>query len=261
MQYFNTGRTVIHYRDTGPKDGTNIVFSNALGTDSRIWDKVVRELPSNFRIITYDKRGHGLSGEPKEEISISDLAVDVSDLIDHLKLTSVNFVGISIGGMIGQVLAFERPRVISRLVLCDTAVKIGSLDLWDERINRIQSVGLADMADGILARWFSRDYRMKNMDEMNILRSMLIQTSEIGYLECCRAISKADLSEIAPKLIQPTRVLVGSDDLSTPSKVVRSTSDIIKNSKFDILGNSGHLPCIDNAELLANLIAEFVGEL
>ena len=258
MQYYNTGRTIIHYRDWGPRDGKNIVFSNSLGTDSRIWDKVVRKLPSDFRVITYDKRGHGLSTEPKAEMSIFDLASDVSDLIDFLKLKRVNFVGISIGGMIGQVLAFKKPETVSRLILCDTAVKIGSKEIWNERVSLVRRIGLTGMVDSILERWFSPEYIKNNADEMQLLSSMLKQTSETGYVECCKAISQTDLSEVSSKLVQPTTVIVGRNDISTPPELVKATADLIKNSRFAIVDDSGHLPCIDQSEPLAHLISEFI---
>ena len=258
MEVFNSDKTTIHYMDKGPKDGNVIVFANSLGTDCRLWDKIIQQLPAGVRIITYDKRGHGLSREPETDISIEDLAIDISNLADYLSLRNVTFIGISIGGMIAQVLASMRPDIISKLVLCDTAVKIGTKEIWDQRIDLVKEVGLDGVSTSILERWFSKQYIVQNYDEMELFRRMLHNTSTSGYIECCKAISKADLTSFTSNLIQPTLVVVGSDDISTPPKLVEETAKMINLSEFRIIKNSGHLPCVDNSEIFVNLLNNFL---
>ena len=257
VEVFNSDKTIIHYMDRGGTNGNVIVFANSLGTDCRLWDKIIHKLPASTRIITYDKRGHGLSQEPETDISLEDLATDISNLADYLSLRNVTFVGISIGGMIGQVLASIRPDIVSKLVLCDTAVKIGTKEIWDQRIDLVNEVGLAGISRSILERWFSKQYMAQNFNEMELFRRMLQNTSTSGYIKCCKAISETDLTSFTSNLRQPTLVLGGSDDISTPPKLVEETARMINLSEFRIIKNSGHLPCVDNPEVFVSLLNNF----
>ncbi|MEE2622276.1 MAG: alpha/beta fold hydrolase, partial [Pseudomonadota bacterium] len=164
MKFFNNGKTIINYEDYGCQNNEVICFSNSLGTDSRIWHKIIDYFKNDYRIIIYDKRGHGLSNKPATNLTIEDLAFDVSDLLDHLEIKNVNFVGISIGGMIAQKLASIKPNIINKLILCDTAVKIGNSDIWNDRINLVKKQGIRGISDSIISRWFSEDFISKNKD-------------------------------------------------------------------------------------------------
>ena len=258
MQVFNSKKTVIHYSDYGPKDGKVIIFANSLGTDNRLWDKIIKRLPLGHRVITYDKRGHGLSKEPESEISIQDLASDIADLSDYLNLRGVTFVGISIGGMIAQVLASIRPDIISKLILCDTAVKIGVKKIWKQRIDAVTKKGIRAISNSIIERWFTQNYISTNFDEMELFICMLQSTSASGYIECCKAISKANLTSYTSQLKQPTLVIVGKNDISTPPSLVKETALMIHGSKFIVIENSGHLPCIDNPDKFTDLLYNFI---
>ncbi len=258
MQVFNSGKTLIYYRDQGPRNGSTIVFANSLGTDGRLWDKTINRIPKGFRTITYDKRGHGLSLEPESEFSIEDLALDILDLSEYLNLRNVTFVGISIGGMIAQVLASMRPDIISKLILCDTAVKIGSKDIWKQRIDLVNRMGLSGISNSILERWFSAHYRSQNLDEMELFRRMLHNTSSAGYIECCRAISNADLTSFTANIKLPTLVIAGENDVSTPPSLVKETAQMIKQSQLRIIDNSGHLPCVDNPDAFTEVLNRFL---
>ena len=151
MKFFNNGKTIINYEDYGCQNNEVICFSNSLGTDSRIWHKIIDSFKTDYRIIFYDKRGHGLSNKPATKLTIEDLAFDVSDLLDHLEIKNVNFVGISIGGMIGQKLASIKPNIINKLILCDTAVKIGNSAIWNDRINLVKKQGIIGISDSIIS--------------------------------------------------------------------------------------------------------------
>ena len=258
MNFFNNGKTVIYYEDYSSNHKDVICFSNSLGTDNRLWNKILCHFTNNFRVITYDKRGHGLSNKPISKITIEDLALDISDLLEHLKIKKVNFVGISIGGMIAQKLASIKPNLINKLILCDTAVKIGNYDIWNERIKLLKKKGLFGITDSIIERWFSKKFILSNFNEIQVYKNMLNTTSIQGYIECCEAIKEADLSMNAQLIKNPTLVLVGSNDQSTPPELVQSTATLIKNSKFDMIKNSGHLPCIDNPDEFAKLIKNFL---
>ena len=159
MSFIRANGAVVHYRDEGPRDGRSIVFINALGSDLRIWDEVAALLAPDFRVVRYDKRGHGLSEAVPGAADMSDYARDLADLLDALGVAQATIVGLSIGGLIAQELYRRRPRLFASLVLSDTAAKIGDDASWDARIAAIEARGVEAVADGVLQRWFTADFR------------------------------------------------------------------------------------------------------
>ncbi|MFW5881567.1 MAG: alpha/beta fold hydrolase, partial [Roseicyclus sp.] len=149
----------LHVRLDGPGDGPPVVFANSLGTDLRLWDDVVARLPPGLRLIRYDKRGHGLSSCPPAPYAMGALIRDAERLIETLGLREVVFVGLSIGGMIAQGLAAKRLDLVRAVVLSNTAPKIGTRELWEERIAQVHRDGLGAMSGAIMERWFSRPFR------------------------------------------------------------------------------------------------------
>lgn len=256
MDIAQVNDTFIHYNDEGPNDGVTLVFSNSLGTDLRVWNRLIAELPSDLRIIRYDKRGHGLSQSHDAPYFMGDLVKDAIGLIEHLGARDVIFVGLSIGGLIGQGVAAERPDLIRALVLCDTAAKIGTEQMWRDRMSAIKSDGIASMSEAILDRWFSPGFR--NLPEVRLWREMLVRTSLDGYLGCCEAIATTDLIESTSRLNLPTLVLVGRDDGATPPDLVRETAELITGSMFEIIPKAGHLPCVEQPEDMAGRMMRFL---
>ena len=149
----------IHWCEDGDPEGLPVFFANSLGTDLRLWDKLVHLLPKQgLRLIRFDKRGHGLSSCPEALYSMDDLVRDAEGLLDQIGVTNCVFVGLSIGGMIGQLLAHRRPNLIKGLVLSSTAVRMGQADMWRDRIARIRAGGMDSIADAVLDRWFFRKF-------------------------------------------------------------------------------------------------------
>ncbi|CAN0602299.1 unnamed protein product, partial [Ectocarpus sp. 12 AP-2014] len=148
----------VHYREDGTRDGPAVVFANSLGTDLRLWDPLLPHLPNNLRLIRYDMRGHGLTTCPSAPFTMGMLVADAERLIDHLELKDVVFVGLSIGGMIAQGLAVKRMDQVRAMVLSNTAAKIGTAELWQDRIDAVRDGGIKALADTILERWFSRSF-------------------------------------------------------------------------------------------------------
>lgn len=252
--------TNIHYHDLGPKDGPVLMFSNSLGTDFRIWDRLLAALPAGLRIIRYDKRGHGLSELHPAPYFMGDLVGDAIALMDHLEVKDVNFVGLSIGGLIAQGVAAERPDLLRSMVLCDTAAKIGTPDMWQTRVDALRKDGLHAMSDAILERWFSAAARDKMGSELEIWRAMITRGPLEGYIGCCQAIAETDLFESTSGLTLPTMVVVGRDDGATPPDLVRETAGLISGAEFHIIANAGHLPCVDQPEALSKLIVAFLNK-
>ncbi len=249
----------IHWRQDGDPDGTPVVFANSLGTELRLWDKVIDLLPeTGLRLIRFDKRGHGLSSCPESPYSMDDLASDTQQLLDHLQIGSCVFVGLSIGGMIGQLLSHRQPERIKGLVLSNTGAKMGEAAMWQDRIARIRAGGIESLADAILERWFSEDFRQTA--ECLAWRHMLVRTPTEGYIGCCEAIAGADLTDSTSGLRLPVLGIGGSEDLASPPAMVHGTTDLIAGSRYVEISGAGHLPCVEKPDVFAGHLMTFLKE-
>ncbi len=257
MQFVKLRDIHVQYRDEGPRDGPCIVFANSLGTDLRIWDDVVDQLPEGTRVVRYDMRGHGLSDAPSGAYDMGDLVADAAALIDHLDLHEVLFVGLSIGGIIAQGLAAERPEVLRGIVLMDTAAKIGTEAMWEDRIKAVRAGGIEALEVSILERWFSKRYRTEEPVKLAVWRNMLVRTPVDGYAGCSQAIARTDLMESTSRLRLPAIAIGGSEDGSTPPDLVRETAGLIPGCTFHLVRGVGHLPCIEAPDEVAALINGF----
>jgi 3-oxoadipate enol-lactonase len=258
MAFARVNGVVLHYQDSGSKDLPALVFANSLGTDFRIWDEVVVRLEGRFRFIRYDKRGHGLSEATPPPYAMKDHVEDLAALLDHLQVREAAVVGLSVGGLVAQGLAALRPDLVRALVLCDTAPKVGTEELWAARIDTVTTKGIAAMADAILERWFTPPYRSADNPDFVGYHAMLTRTSVDGYAGTCAALRDADLTESTRALKLPVLCLVGDQDGSTPPDVVRAVADMIPGARFEIIKDCGHLPCIEQPDQTARLIGDFL---
>lgn len=248
----------LHYREDGPRDGAPVVFANSLGTDLRLWDAVVPLLPPGLRLIRYDKRGHGLSACPPGPYSMGSLVTDAERLLDHLGVRDAVFVGLSVGGMIAQGLAVKRMDQVRAMVISNTAARIGTAEMWQERIDAIRNGGIAALSDGILERWFSK--RFRDTADFAAWRNMLERQPVQGYLGCCAAIAGTDFYTPTSGLTLPTLAIAGSEDGSTPPDLVRETAGLVRGSRFHLIRGAGHLPCVEKPGEYAELLTEFLFE-
>ncbi|MFS4437700.1 3-oxoadipate enol-lactonase [Paracoccaceae bacterium GXU_MW_L88] len=248
----------MHYREDGPADAPVILAINSLGTDLRMWDSVVDALP-DYRFLRYDKRGHGVSDAPEGAYTMAGLTEDAAALLDHLNIKNAVILGCSIGGMIAQKLAATRPELCRALILSNTAAKIGTPEMWAERIDQVHTDGLAAMAPGIMERWFSPDF--VNGNHHQLWSNMLSRQSPAGYAGCGHAISGADLTESTQKLDLPVMLIAGGHDGSTPPDLVQSTADLISGSQYKLIDETGHIPAIEAPEKVAAFVTTFIKEL
>lgn len=247
----------INYRLDGADHLPLIVFSNSLGTDARIWSAVTSLLGNQYRFLLYDQRGHGLStcqGGDRMEDHVNDLI----QLLDGLGLQQVYICGLSVGGMIAQGVAGKRPDLVKALILCATAHRIGTPDMWNQRIKAISSNGMETVCDSVLERWFTPRFRWQHPAEFSLWKSMLTRTPLQGYISTCAAIRDADNTEICRALAVPTLCVAGDSDGATPPELVRALADLIPGAQFESIADSGHLPCIEQPAALASLIDKFI---
>lgn len=258
MQIIDLGDIHLHYEDRGPADGQAIVFANSLGTDFRLWDKIVPTLPDGLRVVRFDKRGHGLSACPPAPYTMGALVRDAERLLEGLGIGECIFVGLSIGGMIAQGLATKRPDLVKAVVLSNTAAKIGTREIWDERIAAVRKGGIEAIADTVLERWFSADFRQG--PEFLGWRAMLTRTPVEGYIGCAAAIAGTDFYTTTATLPQPVLGIGGDIDGSTPADLVRETAELAPKGRFELVRGAGHLPCVERPEDYARILNRFIAE-
>lgn len=249
---------VLHVEDRGLRDAPALVFINSVGTDFRIWDAVVPLFP-HHRTLRYDKRGHGLSASEGGD-SIEAHAADLAALLDASGIRRATVVGLSIGGMIALSLTRLRPDLVQRLILCDTAHKIGTAEAWQARIAAVEAGGVASIAEATMERWFSPELRARQPDLVAVARHMLSRTPADGYVRACAALRDADLTAAAKAVAVPTLCLCGTEDIATTPELVRSLAELIPGARYRDIPGAGHIPCIEAPEVLAGLIRDFIDE-
>lgn len=238
-----------------PSLGRTVVFANSLGSDQSIWDDVIAALPRGYGVLTFDLRGHGASSGATG-FGIEDLADDAIGLIDALGLSDVLFCGISVGGMIGQVVAAKRPDLLSGVMLCNTAPKIGDADRWNTRIEAVRAGGMASVIDAIAELWFAPAYAAANPDAMSLHQNMLKRIDGDGYNAVCTAIRDADLTDTTSKITVPTLCLGGGLDKSVPKELVKAMADSIEGARYEELPGVGHIPSLEAPDAMVRLIEE-----
>lgn len=258
MPFIQLGPVMIHYATSGDPARTALVFSNSLGTDLRIWDRVAPAFEDDFFVVRYDKRGHGLSDAPPAPYTLDEHVTDVIALMDALGISRAVICGDSVGGLIAQGVAARDVDRVQALVLCDTAARIGDDDTWNTRIEAVGAGGIEAVADATMQRWFAPAYREANAVEVAGWRNMLVRTPLAGFVGTMMAIRDADYTEDTAGLSIPALVVVGEEDGSTPPDVVRRLSDLIDESDFHVIGGAGHLPCIDSSDKLVRMMRAFL---
>jgi 3-oxoadipate enol-lactonase len=253
------GEVQIHWREDGDPGGAPVLFANSLGTDLRLWDAVVPLLPPGLRLIRYDKRGHGLSACPPAPYGMGALVTDAERLLDHLGVRDCVVVGLSIGGMIAQGLAVKRLDLVRGMVLSNTAARIGTAQMWEDRIAQVRAGGIEALADAVMERWFSKPFR--RTAELTAWRNMLTRQPAEGYIGCAAAISGTDFYATTATLALPTLAIAGSEDGSTPPDLVRETADLVRGARFHLIRGAGHLPCVEKPAEYAEVLTAFLKEI
>jgi 3-oxoadipate enol-lactonase len=206
----------LHFEVEGDPDLPLLVLSNSLGSDLSLWNNVLPALGSRFRLLRYDTRGHGLSSVPPGPWTIEMLARDVLSLLDHLGVRHCLFCGISVGGMTGMWLGIHARDRIDKLVLVNTAAKIGTEESWNERIRRVETDGVESIASATVGRWLTQEFRRTHPAQAEVMRAMLVGTPAAGYARCAAAIRDADLTGDLPRIAAPTLIVAGNHDPAIP---------------------------------------------
>ncbi len=247
----------IHYKMSGQPAQPVIVFSNSLGADLTMWNAQVAELSRHFRILTYDTRGHGHSETPPGPYSVEQLGHDVISLLDALNIENCAFCGLSMGGQVGQWLAINAPSRIHKLILSNTAARIGTADNWNTRIAAVQKEGFAPLIAGVLERWFTPAFHISHPKEITRIRKVLDSVDPVGYIACCASVRDADFRSDLMRISTPTLVFAGTHDPATPPSDARYLADNIAGAQLIEL-NASHISNIEAAPEFTDALLEFL---
>ena len=222
----------IRYELVGDASLPTLLLSNSLGANLAMWEPQVNPLGSRFRLLRYDTRGHGSSSVPPGPYTIVALGQDVLHLLDFLEIEQAGFCGISMGGVIGQWLGVNAPDRIHKLILANTAAKIGVAEVWDTRIETVLRDGLDSVIPGTLERWFTPPFHAARPEIIATISAMLHATNLQGYAACCAAIRDADFRASLHAIPTPTLVIAGTHDPVTTPKDAQFLAENIPRASY-----------------------------
>jgi 3-oxoadipate enol-lactonase len=216
----------------GPADAPALMMCNSLGTNLHMWDPQVPAFTRHFRLVRYDRRGHGKSGVPKGPYSMEMLGRDALAVMDGLGLKKAHWCGLSMGGMVGQWLGANAPERIDRLILSNTHSYYADKTLWAERIKNARERGHAAAVDATMDRWFTKEFRERAPEVIARMREMFLATQADGFIGCCEAIRDMDLRDTHARITAPTLVIVGRRDPATPPEAGKDIQSRIRGAKL-----------------------------
>jgi len=247
----------MYYDLAGPSDAPALMLSNSLGTNLSLWDSQLPVFAQNFRVLRYDSRGHGKTSATPGEYSIELLSRDVLQLLDALNLPRVNFCGLSIGGMTGMWLAVNAPQRLQNLVLSNTAPQIGNLDTWNERIRAVREGGTKAVAQQVVERWFTPEFRANHPDQIAKTRRMIESTSTDGYVGSCAAVRDFDFWENVSSIRAQTLVIAGTHDQSAPPSDAQKLAKQIPGGRYTELP-AAHISNLEAADRFTDEVSSFL---
>jgi 3-oxoadipate enol-lactonase len=253
----DVGTMTVRYWLDGPPSAPVVMFGNGLATSLEMWEPQAAFFAQRFRVLRYDVRGHGGTEATQPPYTLEQLADDVVGLLDRLGIEKVTYVGLSLGGMTGQALAVRHADRIGALVLCDTTMH-SPRAMWIERIAAIQKNGLAPQIEPSIARWFTPGFTVAQPALVDRMRRMIGSTSPQGYLGCATAMRDAQLEDVTVRIGQPSMVIVGRDDPSTPMSAAQALHAAIAGSELEIIDQAAHLPNIEQAERFNAVLGRFL---
>ena len=252
----------IHCQFDGPVNAPVVTLSHSLATNLSMWDPQIPALTSRYRVLRYDTRVHGGTDAPEGPYSLEELAEDVRALLQALGIARTHFLGLSLGGFIGQILALKYPHMLHGLVLCDTTSRVpaDAKPVWDERIRVARTQGMEPHVEQTVSRWFTAPFREKHPEVLDPVRAMIRGTNPRGYIGCCQAIAALDLTDRLHAITLPTLILVGEDDPGTPVGASRTIHERINGSELVILKSASHLSNMEQPEAFNRAVSTFLAK-
>lgn len=243
-------------------DGPWLTMSHSLACNIHMWDEQAAVLARHFRVLRFDTRGHGGSDAPKGAYTLEGLADDLKGLLDALGVKETHYVGLSLGGMIGQTFALKFPGVLKSIVLADTTSRYPAEagPLWAERIKVAESQGMEPLVQPTLERWFTEPFRNANPGKTRRIGDMIRTTPVAGYVGCSHAIPKINVSARLREIEAPGLVVVGEQDAGTPVAMAREIHDNYPGSELVIIPFAAHLANVEQPEAFNAALADFLAK-
>ncbi len=257
MSFADLGDCRIYYRLNDVNGGPLLVLSNSLGTDMSMWDAQAHVFSQSYRVLQYDTRGHGKSSVPRGPYSVQQLAEDVIRLLNFLKEPDAFFCGLSLGGLTGMWLGLHYPDRFRKLVLCNTAARIGTRELWNSRIEAVRNGGMQAIAASVVARWFTSDFGSAQPEIVHSFEQLLSMTSSDGYIGCCEAIRDADLRSSISAIRVPTVIVAGTYDPATIPVEAHYLAENIFGSQYIELP-AAHLSNVECSATFTQEVSRFL---
>ncbi len=241
----------------GRESGPTIMLSNSLGTTMQMWEPQMAALTKLFRVVRYDRRGHGKSGVPAGPYSMDRFGKDVLAILDDLNIEKVHWCGVSMGGMVGQWLGANAPERVGKLVLANTACYYADPTNWLNRIKAVNEGGLAAIADTVIAAWLTADFREREPQITARLKQMLLDSPAQGYMACCEALSTLDLRDQLPRITAPTLVIAGRNDVATPVAAGELVRSSIPGASMTLL-DAAHISNVEQSHSFTEAVVGFL---
>ena len=250
----------IHYELSGMDGAPVLMMSHSLSSSMDMWEPQLTPLGNRFSILRYDTRGHGASDVPDPPYTLEQLAADAIGLIDSLNIEKVIWVGLSMGGMIGQAVALNYSERLQALVLSDTAavVEEEAQPVWEERINTAKTKGMEALANSILERWFTPPFLKQNPPEVAKIRKQILSTPVQGFVGCAEAIRRLDYLNRLHEISLPTLIMVGEYDNGTPLACSEAMHRQIPGSILSVIPNAAHLSNVEQPTIFNRLLSDFL---
>jgi 3-oxoadipate enol-lactonase len=247
----------VHYRIDGPAGGPVFVLAHSLGADLTMWDAEAAALAGVFRVLRYDARGHGATSVTPGPYTVEQLARDTLGLLDAVGVARAHFCGLSLGGMVGLWLGAHAAGRLGKLMLANTAARIGTPESWNARIDAVRRGGLVTVAPAVLDRWFTAGFRERRPEAVAAVRRALLATPVEGYAAGCAAVRDADHRDAAHAVAVPTLVIAGTHDAATPPANSRWLADAIPGARYCELA-AAHISNVEAADQFTAAISDFL---
>ena len=250
----------MNYELSGAHDAPTVMLSHSLGCRLDMWDAQVPALESRFRVLRYDTRGHGATDAPEGPYTMALLGQDALSLMEGLGIHEVHWIGLSMGGMIGQYIALNHAHRFKSMVLCDTAAVMPKENqpLWDERIDTARQKGMEALVEATMERWFTRSFLDSRSPEVDRIRAQFLSTPVTGYIGCSEAIRRIDFLDRLSQINLPTLVMVGAEDPATPVEAARAIQERIPDAGLVVLPSAAHLSNIEQSEAFSASLLQFM---
>ena len=244
-------------------NGTPIVLSHALGLDMHMWDELAEQLAVNRPVLRYDHRGHGGSAAPVGPYTMDELVDDAARLIREWGRGPVIWVGLSMGGMVGQGLAIRHPELVEALVLANTSSKYpeAAAAVFAQRIGAVQAGGLASIVDSVMERYFSAAFRAHEPEAVAVARGTVLRSDPVGYAAACAAVGGVNWLDRLNSISCPTLIIAGKLDVGAPVSMAEAMAERIKDSQLVVFDEASHLSVAEQPAQFAQTLQTFLGTL